>query len=384
MHILPTIIASFCIMLCLGGVYAWSLFVPGLIRDYGFSAAQTQLVFGLMIAVFPATMLWVGRLQDRLQPRVAVWIAAALFSLGYVLSGLSGGNFFFVLLGIGFLAGMGTGFGYLTSLTVPVRLMPARKGLLTGIAAGGFGLAAVVLAFIVEMLLEREWSVLQVFLWIGLVYGSLVAVLGFLIQTPPVAQERRSPVRFAELWASSVFRLLTAGIFCGTFAGLLVIGNLKTIGALQEIANYTLVLGVSIFAFSNFAGRLAWGLLSDFLGARLCLVLALSVQGVGIAFLAWPGMTGAVYLLLAGVVGFGFGGNFVLFAKETSQAFGVERLANIYPYVFIGYALAGILGPLTGGLLYDFTGSYFSGILVAALISLVGAALFVQRKPSPK
>lgn len=380
MHILPTILASFCIMLCLGGVYAWSLFVPGLIRDYGFSAAQTQLVFGLMIAVFPATMLWVGHLQDRIQPRFAVLIAAALFSVGYVLSGLSGGNFTLVLIGIGILAGMGTGFGYLTSLTVPVRLMPSRKGLLTGIAAGGFGLAAVVLSFVVEMLLQRGWSVLQVFLWVGLVYGALVAVLGFLMRTPPVPKEPRSPARFSELWVSPVFRLLTAGIFCGTFAGLLVIGNLKMIGALQGIANNTLVLGVSIFAFSNFSGRLAWGFLSDFLGGRPCLVLALSVQGVGIALLAWPGMTGVSYLSLSALVGFGFGGNFVLFAKETSHAFGVERLANIYPYVFIGYALAGIFGPLTGGLLYDFTGNYIAGIIVAAGISFAGAALFMQRK----
>ncbi|MCC5840143.1 MAG: MFS transporter [Opitutales bacterium] len=243
-------------MLCLGGVYAWSLFVPGLIRDYGFSAARTQLVFGLMIAVFPATMLWVGRMQDRLEPRFAVLIAAALFSIGYVLSGLSGGNFFLVLIGIGILAGMGTGFGYLTSLTVPVRLMPSRKGLLTGIAAGGFGLAAVVLTFIVEMLLQRGWSVLQVFLWIGLVYGSLVGVLGFLIQTPPVPREPRLPVRFAELRTSPVFRLLTAGIFCGTFAGLLVIGNLKTIGALQALPITPLCLEYPCLPFQTL--RDAW------------------------------------------------------------------------------------------------------------------------------
>lgn len=378
MHILPSIIASFCIMLCLGGVYAWSLFVPSLIRDYGFSAAQSQLVFGLMIAIFPATMLWVGRLQDRLSPRTAVLIAAALFSGGYLLSGFSGGNFFLVLLGIGFLAGVGTGFGYLTSLTVPARLMPSRKGLLTGIAAGGFGLAAVVLAFIVEMLLQREWSVLRVFIWIGLVYGGLVAIFGFLLRTPPVPRERPALVRLSELWPHPVFRRLTAGIFCGTFAGLLVIGNLKTIGALGGVANATLALGVSIFALSNFAGRLGWGFLSDFLSARLCVLLALSVQGLGIALLALPGMTGLTYLLLAAVVGFGFGGNFVLFAKETSQAFGVERLANVYPYVFIGYAIAGIFGPLTGGLVYDLTGTYFAGILIAAGISFVGAALFFK------
>ena len=140
------------------------------------------------------------------------------------------------------------------------------------------------------------------------------------------------------------------------------------------------------FAFSNFAGRLAWGLLSDFLGARLCLVLALSVQGVGIAFFGMAGHERvAVYLLLAGVVGFGFGGNFVLFAKETSQAFGVETSSpNIYPSVFIGYALAGILGPLTGGLLYDFTGSYFFGNPCGRLDQPCRRSfVFVQRKPSP-
>ena len=187
---------------------------PWFDSGYGFSAAQTQLVFGLMIAVFPATMLWVGRLQDRLQPRVAVWIAAALFSLGYVLSGLSGGNFFFVLPRHWLPCRDGHRF-WLSHFPHRGRFAscPPEKVLLTGIAAGGFGLAAVVLAFIVEMLLEREWSVLQVFLWIGLVYGALVAVLGFLIQTPPVAKERRSPVRFAELWASSVFSDYSRPVF---------------------------------------------------------------------------------------------------------------------------------------------------------------------------
>jgi len=378
MAVLPSIIASFGIMLCLGGVYAWSLFVPGLIRDYGFSAAQTQIVFGLIIAVFPATMLWVGRLQHRLKPRVAVLIAAALFCGGYLLSGFSGGNFALVLIGIGVMAGIGTGFGYITALTVPVRLMPSRKGLLAGIAAGGFGLATVVLAFGIEMLLLREWNVLRIFVWIGLVYGAVIAGLGYFLRTPAAVAVPPKLVRISELLPDPLFRQLVAGIFCGTFAGLLVIGNLKPIGALQGVANSILVMGVSIFAFANFAGRLSWGFLSDFLGGRRCLLLALAFQGLGIALLALPAMGGATFLVLAGVVGFGFGGNFVLFAKETSQIYGVDRLANVYPYVFIGYAIAGIFGPLTGGLIYDLTGTYFFGIVVAAAISFAGAAIFTR------
>jgi MFS transporter, OFA family, oxalate/formate antiporter len=59
-----------------------------------------------------------------------------------------------------------------------------------------------------------------------------------------------------------------------------------------------------------------------------------------------------MYLLLAVLIGFGFGGNFVLFAKETANMYGVMNLATIYPYVFTGYAIAGIAGPLSGGLAF--------------------------------
>jgi OFA family oxalate/formate antiporter-like MFS transporter len=380
MAVLPSIIAAFGIMLCLGGVYAWSLFVPELIREYGFSAAQTQLVFGMIIAVFPATMLWVGRLQDKLKPRTSVFIAAGLFGSGYLLSGFSGGNFLVVLIGIGVLVGMGTGFGYLTALTIPVRILPARKGLLTGIAAGGFGLAAVVLAFIVERLFLWEWSVLRIFVWIGLVYGGLIAILGCLLRAPALAEVPPLPARISELRHDRTFRLLTSGIFCGTFAGLLVIGNLKPIGALQGIEAHTLVIGISGFALANFAGRLGWGALSDKIGARQCIAFALFFQGAAIALLMVPGMAALSYLALSAAIGFGFGANFVLFAKETSQTYGVDRLAKIYPYVFIGYAIAGIFGPLTGGLIYDLTGTYGLGILIAAAISAVGGFLFL--KPS--
>lgn len=377
-QILPTVLASFGVMLCLGGVYAWSLFVPGLIYDYGFSAAQSQLVFGVVIAVFPATMLFVGQLPSRLSPRLLIAIAAVLFCSGYLLAGFSKGSFVLVLTGIGVLAGIGTGFGYLTSLTTPVRLYPARKGLLTGIAAGGFGLAAVATSMIVEQLFSRGWDVLAVFLWIGIVYGLIILTLGLLFRNPPQTSLPLPAIKLKELLRERAFLRKTSGIFLGTFAGLLMIGNLKPIGVNRSIDDHTLVLGVSVFAFANFAGRMGWGWLSDSLGAQRTIAIALMIQAVGIACFLPSSGGSTLFLIFVAITGFGFGANFVLFARETSQNYGVDRLGRIYPFVLLGYALAGIFGPVTGGLTFDLTSSYLPAIAIAAVASAVGSLLYID------
>lgn len=365
-------------MLCLGGVYAWSLFVPELIGQYGFSAAQTQLVFGVLIAVFPATMLVVGQLPSHWPPRLLIAIAAAFFCGGYMMAGFSNGHFLPVLIGIGVLAGIGTGFGYLTSLTTPVNLLPARKGLLAGIAASGFGLAAVVTSLVIEQLLLRDWSVLSIFLWIGIVYGLIIFLLGLFFQTPAGNANPPAKIRLKTLIREYTFFRLVLGIFLGTFAGLLMIGNLKPIGALREIDNHTLVISVSIFALCNFAGRLAWGWLSDLFGAQKMIAIALMVQAVSIACFLLPVVNAGSFLLFVAGTGFGFGANFVLFARETSENYGVARLGNIYPFVLLGYALAGIFGPVTGGLIFDLFASYTPAIAIAAVLSAFGSILYMK------
>jgi OFA family oxalate/formate antiporter-like MFS transporter len=95
------ILASFLSMLCLGGIYAWSVFVPSLKTDYDLSGAQTQLIFGLIIAVFALSMIWAGSLEQKIGAKKLAMISALLFFLGYGLSAISDGNFYLILLGIG-------------------------------------------------------------------------------------------------------------------------------------------------------------------------------------------------------------------------------------------------------------------------------------------
>ena len=169
-----TVLSSFIIMLCIGSVYSWSVIASELADSYGFTSSQSQLIFGMVIAVFPTTMIFVGQLSKLIRTKYFGYISGILFLSGYYLASLSKGDFFLILLGIGILAGVGTGFGYWTSLTSSVKWFPKKKGLITGVAAAGFGLGAVFMSNISEKLLLKGYDILALLRVIGVSYGVII------------------------------------------------------------------------------------------------------------------------------------------------------------------------------------------------------------------
>jgi len=374
-----TVIASFVIMLCIGSVYAWSLVASQLMGKYDFSAFESQLVFGFIIAIFPVTMIFVGQLGKRMGHRYFGYICGLLFAFGYWIAGSSDGNFFMILLGVGIFSGVGTGFGYWVSLTSPLQWFPERKGLIAGIAAAGFGLGAVFMSELLEILLSRGFGILELLKIIGVAYGVVIVVFSTLIfQAQSQEGEDVAHIKLSAFIGSKIFKKLCAGIFLGTFAGLLIIGSLGIIANQHGIPSGIVAIGVALFAVANFMGRLLWGVFSDYFGADLSIFLALLFQSIAILALNLFALTHLLYLAIAACIGFGFGGNFVLFARETAQLYGVENLGIVYPYVFLGYAIAGIAGPMSGGYLYDVFGSFFYAILLASFMSFMGGLLFLQ------
>jgi len=374
-----TVVASFVIMLCIGSVYAWSIIASELILDFAFSALQTQLIFGTLIAIFPITMIFVGQLGNRIKHQYLGYIAGLLFLSGYLIAGYSQGNFFMVFVGIGILSGIATGFGYWVSLTLPVQCFPHKKGFITGIAAAGFGLGALFMSELAEIIFTRGYNVLYFFRFMGICYGLIMIFFSNFFYLPQLQTKLADPkLRTGQFIKTQMFKKLFLGIFLGTFSGLLVIGSLKLIGGQFDISNHILILGVAFFAIANFGGRLIWGYISDQVGASLSIFMALLFQAVSIFLLSILNLNNFSYSMLAILIGFGFGGNFVLFAKETAQIFGVNNLGLVYPFVFIGYAIAGIAGPLSGGLLYDLSATFGYALALAALMSLGGSLIFFQ------
>ncbi|MDZ7372236.1 MAG: MFS transporter, partial [candidate division KSB1 bacterium] len=338
-----------------------------------------QIIFGFLIAIFTLTMVLAGKLELKIGTRGLGILSAVFFSAGYFIAGFSRGNFALIWLGIAVFAGMGTGFGYLASLTAPVRWFPEKKGLITGIAAAGFGLAATLLSLLIQFLLKSGKGILQISFIIGALYGTIILVFAFFLNSPR-AVERAVQQAQKDFYKSIQFWRLLIGIFLGTFAGLLVIGSLKSIGLVKQIDDADkLAAAVSIFAVANFLGRIGWGYLSDRLGSALTIFLALSFQAVSI-FLLGMVTNELFYLVCSAMIGFGFGGNFVLFARETGQIYGVDNLGRIYPFVFLGYGIAGIFGPLTAGALFDWTQTYDLAITIASIMSLAGALIYLRQE----
>ncbi|MGC9313432.1 MAG: MFS transporter, partial [Sediminispirochaetaceae bacterium] len=179
-------------------------------------------------------------------------------------------------------------------------------------------------------------------------------------------QKKTADVNLAKDITSPQFLLITAGLFSGTFAGLLVIGNLVPIVRASGLSAGEAVAAVSIFAAGNAAGRITWGHIFDRFGfSSIPASLILLGSCIAALFLYIPAWS---ILILIGLIGFGFGGCFVIYASAVSRYFGVEAFPLLYPLNFLGYGAAGIIGPVIGGGLADITGSFDSALALSVMV----------------
>ncbi len=371
--------AGVAVQMVLGGVYAWSEFVPRLIAEYGLSRGQSGLIFGVMIAVFTVVMIPAGRVLKKRGPRFAAGIGAALFALGYVLASFSGGEFIFLLLALGVVTGAGVGFGYICPLSVCMKWFPNNKGLVTGVSVAGFGGGAILLSAVVDQLFTTfGLGVMETFRAVGLGMGAFAFIAAMLMSEPPEAERgaitaAASPIRAYLLTPS--FLYICLGMFCGTFAGLLVVGNLKPLALSVGLTNESATLAISLFALGNASGRILWGQVHDFLGSRRTVLVSMSFLGVALLLLYAAGSTwmtlGATLL-----VGGGFGACFVVYASTVVSRFGMELFPRLYPICFLGYGFAALVGPGAGGFIADTAGAYGPAVLMSAALVLLAVPAF--------
>lgn len=366
----------------LGGIYAWSEFVPLLTAGYGLTTSQCGLIFGATIAVFTCVMIPAGRFMQRHGARLSALVGALLFAAGYLIASLSEGGFIPLFLGLSVVTGAGIGFGYICPLTVCMQWFPDKKGLVTGVSVAGFGAGAMLLSLVAEYLLvTRAMDVMHVFRVVGIGSGLIAACSAMLLREP---RHGRSAANLGPadgdtslppgLLRSPNFALLCLGMFCGTFAGLLVVGNLKPIALSLGLGNSAATLAISVFALGNALGRIGWGQVHDRIGTRRTIVLSQAFLGLSMLLFVLPSTPPFVFAAVL-LTGLGFGGCFVVYASSVVDLFGMRMFPRLYPVCFLWYGLAALIGPPLGGMVADATGSYATSIVMSVVLVLATAPL---------
>ena len=376
-------------------------------KQAGWSAAQTQVVFSAGLAFFAIVMVIAGRLMPKIGPRNLAMAGGIVLGAGYLLAGLFGGtNFWAILIFVGVIGGSGIGLAYVVPIAVGMRWFPDKKGLITGLAVAGFGFGAMLWVklagtwgnLITDLGISTTFSIYGIVFLLSVVIGGIWMVFppeGWKPEgwTPPEQQQGAASltgsVDFSsgEMLKTPQFYMILLTFAFGASAGLMSIGLMKLfpIQALTAagIAHASAIAGTAMavfFSLANGIGRIVWGAISDKLGRKRSIAIMMATQGIIVILFQWMAGIPALLYLGATLIGFNFGGNFALFPTMTADTFGTKYVGQNYGWVFLAYGIGGIFGPILGGKLGDlgnfplvFTICGILCLFAAVIISLVKA-----------
>jgi MFS transporter, OFA family, oxalate/formate antiporter len=365
--------AAVVMQMCLGATYAWSVFVLPLKQVSGILQSTVQLPFSLFYFAFPATMIVTGTLLPKIGPRRCAVTGGLLFGSGWLLASLGGEHFAFTVIGIGLVAGIGVGFAYIVPIATCIRWFPRQKGLVTGVAVAGFGGGAALVSHVAGALMDHlALSPFGTFSVLGGAFLLLVTLAGTLMENPPQSKSavgRRLPI--TAVIKDRIFIFLYVAMLAGLAAGFAVNANMKELYAGAGVRAG--INAVALFALANAAGRIIWGWIFD--RGRSAGILQANLLFQAALLILHPVIlrSEAGLLAFATLTGFNYGGILVLYASAAAEAWGSERISQIYGWLFSANIPAAV-SPIVAGMVFDTLGN-FAPALWGIGVLLVGGAI---------
>jgi OFA family oxalate/formate antiporter-like MFS transporter len=382
--------------LCMGNLYAWSVFRIPLQKLYGWTAAEATVPFQMSIAFFAVAMVLAGRMQDKLGPRTVAMVGGVLVGAGFILSSMMGHTLMGLYISFGVIAGLGIGAAYVTPLAVTIKWWPDKRGLMTGLVVLGFGAGAII-GGIAGPILIAQVGVMTTFLIFGILFGSVITFCGALLKNPPpgykpagwsppapapgakVVKYDYSP---GEMVGTVQFYLLWLCYFIGSAVGLTLISQASPIG--QEMAGLTPVAAggaLTLLAVFNGLGRPGFGWISDAVGRKNAVILDFVLLIAAMMLVLPNATTFGTYALGVCMVGFGFGGFLALMPAFTADFYGTKNLGINYGWVFSAWGAAGVFGPILGLKVRAATGAWLNAFYILAGLCVLGIVLMLMTKP---
>lgn len=380
--------AGFLLQMALGAVYAWSVFRGPLAQRFHWSIAEVTLTFTICIFVLGVAAFFGGLWQNQIGPRTVALTGGFLYGLGVFMASFSADKLWWLYLSFGVIGGVGLGFSYIVPVAVLVKWFPDRRGLITGIAVGGFGAGALVTAPVATRLIQSV-GVLHTFAYLGIAYLVITMATGFFMVNPPDGWKPEGWVPSAGLSAQRAAADYTLSdalktwqwwalwllLFLNTTAGISLISQESPI--FQEIAKVSAITAASmvgIVSIGNAVGRVFWASVSDAITRRWTFTVMFLIQVV--LFWLLPGMAGVTALtVLPFAILMCYGGGFGTMPAFAADYFGSKNVGSIYGLMLTAWGSASAFGPLLIAHLRQASGSYGSGLHIIAAIMAISVLL---------
>jgi OFA family oxalate/formate antiporter-like MFS transporter len=372
--------------------YVWTLFVKPFQTTTGASLAAIQITFSIVIVLQTWLSPLQGFLVDRFGPRRLIAVGAVLSGLGWVLAAPAA-SVTQLYLTYGVFCGVGTGIVYVGIVGLMVRWFPDKRGFATGMVAAGYGFGAILTTFPIDGMIKSA-GYQHTLLVFGLILGAVGAVAALGMREPGRgstaalgASAATTGVSPGEMLKSPVFWLLFVMMTMMSTGGLMVISQFAAFTRDFGVAD-VMVLGFAALPFALTFDRITNGLtrpffgwVSDRIGRENTMGIAFALEAVAIALMLACRENAFLFVLLSGVVFFGWGEIFSLFPSTLTDTFGTRHATTNYGFLYMAQGIGSVLGGPVAALIHDASGSWMPvfGLIIAMDALTAALALFVLK-----
>jgi oxalate/formate antiporter len=373
--------------------YVWTLFVKPFQDGLGASLATIQITFSIVIVLQTFFSPLQGYLIDKFGPRILIALGCALSGAGWILSAyatsLTG-----LYLTYGLFCGLGTGIVYVGIVGLMVRWFPDRRGFATGMVAAGYGFGAILTTFPIDSML-RSAGYQHTLVVFGVILGAVgaLAALGMRMPRsnealpPPSVMSSTKDVTPGTMIKTPVFWLMFVMMTMMSTGGLMIISQFAAFSRDFGVANMmvwgmaALPLALTVDRITNGLTRPFFGWVSDRIGRENTMAMAFLLEAASVTLMVVMRDHPLAFVLLSGVVFFGWGEIFSLFPSTLTDTFGTKYATTNYGFLYMAQGIGSVLGGPLAALLYLQAGSWLPVFaIIIGMDALTGVlALFVLK-----
>ena len=386
--------AALCLSIMMWGArFSFSVFFAPVLDEFGWSRATTAGGFSLSWVFTGFLSILVGKLNDRLGPRMIMTVAGCLVGLGYLLmSTLSSVWQLYLFYGV---ISIGMSAVLVPTLSTVARWFVKMRALMTGIVLSSSGIALMVIVPVANrIILDYGWR--TAYIIIGSVTIVIVVLSAQFLRRDP-EQMGKAPygsdgkgatlsgsgaqgLLFKEALHTRQVWLMCFIYFCSYFIYNVFVVHMVIYARGQGILQAEAVSIIVFLGVSGIAGRILWGVFADILGNRKTMALSAALMMLS---LFWLQVAGDLWTLILIALAFGFshGGLATMESPMVANIFGMRSHGTILGLVFFADTVGGATGPFLAGYLFDVTRNYHVAFLLCAILGTANLAAVLLLRP---